>query len=242
MSQSKLELPGAHGEVALLPRRRNGTGLSIRFLFAEQPIRGFREMPSHGTDGLRMALAPGDTLVEATDVALRVAAAHQTDRVRGVAERPLEGAVDVRAEAPVAPLPAGRVDAAGAPGVAGELVGGGKPGDIADLKRDHDGQRKPHPQQRREQLNGQRRCEHALDPVLEAGHLTVQTLDLLEEFLGGRGGVGWEQLAALPQQLAPAHAEEIRHLHAVESVLRQGGVEPVLELGALAHEHHPRPR
>jgi hypothetical protein len=27
-----------------------------------------------------------------------------------------------------------------------------------------------------------------------------------------------------------------------EGVLRQGGVKPILELGALAHEHHPRPR
>jgi hypothetical protein len=45
-------------------------------------------MPSHGADGLRMALAPGHALVEATDVAVRVAAAHQTDRVRGFDERP----------------------------------------------------------------------------------------------------------------------------------------------------------
>src|ERR671919_2965640 len=88
MSQSKLELPGAHGEVALIPCRRNGgcPGLSIRFLFAEEPKRGLGEMPRHGADGLRMALAPGDALVEATDVAVRVAAAHQTDRVRGFDE------------------------------------------------------------------------------------------------------------------------------------------------------------
>jgi hypothetical protein len=51
-----------------------------------------------------MALAPGDALVEVTDVAVRVAAAHQTDRVCGFDERPLEVAVDVGAEAPVAPL------------------------------------------------------------------------------------------------------------------------------------------
>jgi hypothetical protein len=37
-----------------------------------------------------------------------------------------------------------------------------------------------------------RRFEHTLDPVLEAGHLAVQALDLLEEFPGGIGGVGWE--------------------------------------------------
>jgi hypothetical protein len=29
--------------------------------------------------------------------------------------------------------------------------------------------------------------------VLEAGHLAVQTLDLLEQLAGGIGGVGWER-------------------------------------------------
>ena len=51
-----------------------------------------------------------------------------------------------------------------------------------------------------------------------------------------------EQLAALPQQLAPADAEEIRHLHVVEGVLRQGGVEEILELGALTLTLPPPPR
>ena len=102
-------------------------------------------MPRHGADGLRMALAPGDALVEATRVAVRVAAAHQTDRVRGFDECPFEVAVDVGAEAPVAQLVTARVDAAGAAGVAGELLGGGKPGDVADLERDHDGQRESPP-------------------------------------------------------------------------------------------------
>jgi hypothetical protein len=134
------------------------------------------------------------------------------------------------------------VDAAGAAGVAGELLGGGKPGDVADLERDHDGQREPYPWHRGKKLNGQRRLKHALDPVFEAGHLVVQTFDLVEELPGGIGSVGREQLAALPQQLAPADAEEIRHLHVVEGVLRQGGVEAILELGALTDERHPRPR
>src|ERR687891_2511421 len=115
MSQSKLELPGAHGEVALIPCRQNGgcLGLSIRFLFAEEPRCGLGEMPRHGADGLRMALAPGDALVEATGVAVRGAAAHQTDRVRGFDECPCEVAVDVGAEAPVTQRVTARVDAAG---------------------------------------------------------------------------------------------------------------------------------
>src|SRR5215467_13718243 len=119
-------------------------------------------MPSHGADGLRMALAPGDALVEATDVAVRVAAAHQTDRIRGFDERPLEVAVNVGAESPVALLVTAGVDAARAPRVAGELLGGGEPGDVADLERDHDGQRQAHPGHRGEQLNGRSRLEHTL--------------------------------------------------------------------------------
>jgi hypothetical protein len=82
-----------------------------------------------------------------------------------------------------------RVDAAGTAGVAGELPGGGTPGDVADLERDHGGQREPHPRHRGKKLNGQRRLKHTLDPVLEAGHLAVQTLDLLEQFPSGIGGV-----------------------------------------------------
>src|SRR4029453_4588272 len=66
--------------------------------------------------------------------------------------------------------------------------------------------------------------------------------DLLEELPGGIGGVGREPLAALAQQRAPAHAEEIRPPPGVEGVLGQGGGEPILELGALTDERHPRPR
>src|SRR5262245_54830871 len=140
MSQSKFELPRAHGEVALIPCRRTGgrLGLAIRFLFAEQPIRRLREMPRHGTDRLRMAFAAGDALVEVGDMTMRVAAPHQTDRVGGLDEGPLEVAVDVGAEAAVTHFVSARVDAAGAAGVARELLGGGKPGDVTDLESDHD--------------------------------------------------------------------------------------------------------
>src|SRR5262249_61213740 len=107
-------------------------------------------MPRHCADVLWMALAPVYALVDASDMAVRVAAAHETDRVRGVDECPLEVAVDVGAEPPVAHLVTARVDAAGAAGVAGELLGGGEPGDGADL----DGQRGPDPRHRGEKLEG----------------------------------------------------------------------------------------
>src|SRR6266571_4138708 len=83
MSQSKVELPGAHGLSALIPRRRNGhcVRFPIGLLFSEDPVGRCGEMSGHGADGLLMALAPGDALVEATDVAARRAAAIEADGV-----------------------------------------------------------------------------------------------------------------------------------------------------------------
>src|SRR2546425_9146782 len=82
MSQSTSELPEAHGLVALIPRGRNGRrlGLSIGFLFAEDPIRRFGQVPGHCPDGLRVALALGDALVESTDVAVRLLSAPEGER------------------------------------------------------------------------------------------------------------------------------------------------------------------
>src|SRR5437899_6676905 len=112
MSQSTVELPGAQGPPALIPRGRNGR----RFRFprvlvrSEDPKRRFGQMPSHRPDGLRMALAPGDALIEATHVAVRRPPAPDADRVRGFDERPFEIAVDVRPGRTEAGLPAARVD------------------------------------------------------------------------------------------------------------------------------------
>src|SRR2546428_13323293 len=66
----------SHGLSALIPRGRNGGGVwfAIGFLFGEDPIRRFGEMAGQGPDGLLVALAPGDALVEARDVAARGAA------------------------------------------------------------------------------------------------------------------------------------------------------------------------
>src|SRR5512134_2063729 len=113
MSQSTSELPRAHGLGALIPRGRTGRqlGLTIGFLLAEDPIRRFGQMPGHRPDGLRVALAQGDALVESTDVAVRLASAHEADRVGGFDEGPLEVAVDVRTEPTEARLAAARVDA-----------------------------------------------------------------------------------------------------------------------------------
>src|ERR671919_250129 len=70
MSQSKVGLSGAHGLSALIPRRRNGRcrGFSIGLLFSEDPVGRFGQVSGHGADGLLMALAPGDALVEAAGV------------------------------------------------------------------------------------------------------------------------------------------------------------------------------
>src|SRR5262245_50672528 len=137
MSQSKFELPGAHGEATLIPRRRHSgrLGLTIRFLFAEKPIRSSREMPRYGADSLRMALPPCDALVETTDVPLRVAPAPHTVRVGGFTEGPLEVAVDVRAEPTETRLAAAGVDAGRRAGIGGQFLGGGETRDVAYLER-----------------------------------------------------------------------------------------------------------
>src|SRR5207245_2137 len=98
----------SHGLAALIPRGRNGGGVwfAIGFLFGEDPIRRFGEMAGQGPDGLLVALAPGDALVEASDVAARGAAAVEADRGGGFAEGRLEIAVDVWPGRPAAGLAA----------------------------------------------------------------------------------------------------------------------------------------
>jgi hypothetical protein len=51
-----------------------------------------------------------------------------------------------------------------------------------------------------------------------------------------------EEAEPLPKEVAALHAEEITDLQVVERVLRQRGVNAVLELRALPDEHHPGPR
>ncbi len=68
-------------------------------------------MPGHGTDGLGVAFAPGDALIETTDVTVGGAPAPDADRVGRFDEGPLEVVVDVGAEPSEAGLPAAGVDA-----------------------------------------------------------------------------------------------------------------------------------
>jgi hypothetical protein len=88
MSQSKVELRGAHGLSALIPCRRNGRDLrfSIGLLLREDPVRCFGQVPGHGADGLLMALASGNALIEATDVAAWRATAVEANGVGGFDE------------------------------------------------------------------------------------------------------------------------------------------------------------
>src|SRR4029453_12527136 len=72
-----------------------------------------------------MALAPGDALVEATDVAARCAAAIEADGVGRFDERPLEVAIDVWAGRPEAGLPATGGDRGGGGRGVGAVSKGG---------------------------------------------------------------------------------------------------------------------
>src|SRR5207249_8157123 len=195
-----------------------------------------------GPDSRLMALALSDAFVEASDVAARRAAAIETDRVRGFDESPLEVAVDVWAGRTEAGFPPAGVGAWCGASISGQLFGGGEPGDITDLERDDHGERKAHTRQGEEVLNHRRRLEQGPDVLLELAHLVVQPLDLLEQVAGGVGRTGWQELETLPHEGAAACAEEVAHLDVVEGVLGQGRVNAILGLGALANEHHPRPR
>src|SRR4030095_12053605 len=167
MSQSKVELPGAHGLSALIPRRRNGHGLRfpIGLLFREDPVRRFGQMWGDGAESFLVAFAPGDALVEATDVTARRASTIEADGVGRFDERPLEVAIDVGAGRPKAGLAAAGVDARCRARVGGELLGGGESPDVAYLERDDDGEREPDPREGQEQLNRGRGLEHGLDLV-----------------------------------------------------------------------------
>ena len=79
-------------------KRPDALRFAIALPFAQDPVRRFGQMPGHRPDGLRVTLAPGEPRVEATDVAVRRAPARQADRVRRLDVRPLQIAVDVRAE------------------------------------------------------------------------------------------------------------------------------------------------
>ena len=175
-------------------------------------------------------------------MAARRAAAIETDRVRGFDESPLEVAVDVWAGRPEARFPTAGVDARCRARISGQLLGGGEPCDIADLERDHHGEREAHAGQGKEVLNRRRRLEQGPDLLLELAYLVIQLLDLLEKVPGGVRRTGWQKLETLPHEGAAACAEDVAHLEVMEGVLGQGRVNAILELGALADEHHPRPR
>ena len=89
-------------------------------------------------------------------------------------------------------------------------------------------------------MNHRRRLEQGPDVLLELAHLVVQPLDLLEQVAGGVGRTGWQELETLPHEGAAACVEEVTDLEVVEGVLGQGRVNAILELGALANEHHAR--
>src|SRR5262249_21356377 len=199
-------------------------------------------MSRDGADGLLMALAPGDALVEATDVAARRAATIEADGIGRFDEGPLEVAIDIGAGRPEPGLAAAGVDARRGAGVSGQLVSGGESRNAAHLERDDDGEDEPNAGKAEQELDGGRGLEHGLHLLLERAHVTVQSFDLLEKVLGGVRRTRRQESEPLAEEGAAAHAEEIAHLEMVKGVLGQGGVNAVLELRALADEHHARAR
>jgi hypothetical protein len=145
MSPSEFEPTGAHGKVALIPRGRNGDGLRfpIRFLFlfAEDPIGRFGEMPggrprrwpSGGSCTERRARKGDGRGAGARAGAWR----RSPSRLRCT---PISDS-DRRPEPTVAGFASTRVDARRAARIRAGFLGAGEPRYVAHLERDHDGQR-----------------------------------------------------------------------------------------------------
>src|SRR5215470_17444395 len=167
---------GSSWVIRAYPRRRNGRELrfALGLLFSEDPVGCFGQVSGHGADGLLMALAPGDTLVKATDVTIRRASAIEADSVGGFDEGPLEVAIDVWAGRPEAGFAAARVNSGSGARVGGQLVGGDEPRTAAHFERDHDGEQEANAGTSEEQLNRGRWLKNGVHLVLEGAHLTVQ--------------------------------------------------------------------
>src|SRR6266513_151248 len=201
-----------HSRLSPLDETAGALGFPIGLLFAEHPIRRFGEMPGHGSDRLRVALPPGNALIETTHVAVARAPAVETDCVRGFDERPLEVAVDIGSRRSETGLPSARVNARCGTRIGSQLLGAGKPRDIAHTKGDYDGEREPHARQGQEPLNRRCRLEGGLNPLFERTHLAAQLLDLPDQLLAGVRRVRREELKSLPQKRAAPDAEKIAHL------------------------------
>src|SRR5215472_16112947 len=59
-----------HARLSPADETADALGFPVGLLFAEHPIRRFGEMPSYGPDRLRVAIPPGQALIEATHVAV----------------------------------------------------------------------------------------------------------------------------------------------------------------------------
>jgi hypothetical protein len=87
MSQSCPELHELMRLAALIPRGRNGGGLRfpVRFLFAEDPVGGFGQMPGPGAPGVGPVTATA--FVATVDDVRRFRGAHQVEAYLGLVPR-----------------------------------------------------------------------------------------------------------------------------------------------------------
>jgi len=136
---------------------------------------------------------------------------------------------------PVIPVPR-LADERAQPGVPGELLGTAEPGDVPELG----GDRVP------ENPGDARRGHQERDiRVVRAGCLQVgrAPVDLGVEFVdhsetGGKRGGPWLGDRKAREQLSALRPEEVGHRHGMTEG-DQGGVDPVLEGGPVAHEVEP---
>src|SRR5262249_41990729 len=215
---------------------------SIWLFLGEDPISGFGQVAGYRPDGRLVPAAAGNARIELAHVPVRRARPVAADDVGGFHEGPLEVAVDVGPERAIARPAAAGVDARRGAGIGGQLGTARKAADVAELEENHHAEDEANAGKAPEQFElggGGEEFAHAL---FKLRHLSVQRLDLLQHALGGIGGLGRQLAQVLLQPAGALTAEEVAHVRPAHAILGQGGVDAVLEPGALADEDHSRPR
>ncbi len=114
--------------------------------------------------------------------------------------------------------------------------------DITHLRLNHHRENRPHPRQRPQQFDLRRGMEMGGDLLFDADDCLLQPVQLRQHRPQGLRRVGRKLFAESAQGDSAGFAEEIAQRRRRQAVLGQRRVDPVLELGALPHQRHPRAR
>ena len=212
----------------------------VRLLLGENPIGGFGQITSGGTDGDGVALAALDAFIEMGDILHPPVGvmAMADDDVGGFDEGPFQVGVALFDQATVVSAASAGADLGDEAGVAGEVLSSSEAVDGTDLSIDDDGQ---HPG----------RAGHGLDELDGGGDLDLgqnasfqlidMVLDGVEQFellLGTASGLEWQLIEEIQQIGSPLWGEDVASVDEGEVVLGEGGVSAVFEHSADPGECH----